>query len=101
MDYTNLWINKEGKTSKVGIIGATKGYGYTLLAQIPKVKNMELRVICSRHTDECQEVLREVGYTDSQIFVCENKEEIDQAPAEAVLIVGDYRLVMECGIPPW
>ena len=98
MDYTNLWINKEGKTSKVGIIGATKGYGYTLLAQIPKVKNMELRVICSRHTDECQEVLREVGYTDSQIFVCENKEEIDQAPAEAVLIVSDYRLVMECGI---
>ena len=68
MDYTNLWINKEGKTSKVGIIGATKGYGYTLLAQIPKVKNMKLRVICSRHTDECQEVLREVGYTDSQIF---------------------------------
>ena len=71
---------KRGKTSKVGIIGATKGYGYTLLAQIPKVKNMKLRVICSRHTDECQEVLREVGYTDSQIFVCKNKEEIDQAP---------------------
>ena len=45
MDYTNLINNNNGKTSKVGIIGATRGYGYTLLAQIPKVKHMQLRVI--------------------------------------------------------
>lgn len=98
MDYTNLWINREGKVSKVGIIGATKGYGYTLLAQIPKVKNMELRVICSRHTDECMDVLKEVGYTEDQIAVCPTEEAIRQAPADAVLIVSDYKLVMECGI---
>ena len=98
MDYTNLWINREGKVSKVGIIGATKGYGYTLLAQIPKVKNMELRVICSRPTDECMDVLKEVGYTEDQIAVCPTEEAIRQAPADAVLIVSDYKLVMECGI---
>ena len=98
MEYTNLWINREGKVSKVGIIGATKGYGYTLLAQIPKVKNMELRVICSRHTDECMDVLKEVGYTEDQIAVCPTEEAIRQAPADAVLIVSDYKLVMECGI---
>ena len=98
MDYTNLWINREGKVSKVGIIGATKGYGYTLLAQIPKVKNMELRVICSRHTDECMDVLKEVGYTEDQIAVCPTEEAIRQAPADAILIVSDYKLVMECGI---
>ena len=98
MDYTNLWINREGKVSKVGIIGATKGYGYTLLAQIPKVKNMELRVICSRHTDECMDVLKEVGYTEDLIAVCPTEEAIRQAPADAVLIVSDYKLVMECGI---
>ena len=98
MDYTNLWINREGKVSKVGIIGATKGYGYTLLAQIPKVKNMELRVICSRHTDECMDVLKEVGYTEDRIAVCPTEEAIRQAPADAVLIVSDYKLVMECGI---
>ena len=98
MDYTNLWINREGKVSKAGIIGATKGYGYTLLAQIPKVKNMELRVICSRHTDECMDVLKEVGYTEDQIAVCPTEEAIRQAPADAVLIVSDYKLVMECGI---
>ena len=98
MDYTNLWINREGKVSKVGIIGATKGYGYTLLAQIPKVKNMELRVICSRHTDECMDVLKEEGYTEGQIAVCPTEEAIRRAPADAVLIVSDYKLVMECGI---
>ena len=56
MDYTNLLKDKSGKVSKVGIVGATKGYGYTLLAQIPKVAHMELRVICSRHLEECEEV---------------------------------------------
>ena len=38
MDYTSLFKNNGGKKSKVGIIGATRGYGYTLLAQIPKVE---------------------------------------------------------------
>lgn len=33
----DLLKDKSGKVSKVGIVGATKGYGYTLLAQIPKV----------------------------------------------------------------
>ena len=37
MDYTTLLKNSGGKKSRVGIIGATRGYGYTLLAQIPKV----------------------------------------------------------------
>ena len=56
MDYTNLLNDSSGKKSKVGIIGATRGYGYTLLAQIPKVKLMDLWVICSRHPYECQAI---------------------------------------------
>ena len=76
MDYTNLYNNPDGKVSKVGIIGATRGYGYTLLAQIPKVKNMELRVICSRHTDECMGVLKEIGYDENRIAVCQDKGQI-------------------------
>ena len=59
MDYSVLINNKSGKCSRVGIIGATKGYGYTLLAQIPTVKHMSLRCICSRHPEECLEVLQE------------------------------------------
>ena len=38
MDYTALMKNECNMISRVGIIGATKGYGYTLLAQIPEVK---------------------------------------------------------------
>lgn len=98
MDYTNLINNTMGKTSKVGIIGATRGYGYTLLAQIPKVKHMDLRVICSRHPEECLEVLKEIGYDETLIVFCKDKPEIDRAPEHAILIVSDYRLVMECGI---
>ena len=98
MDYTNLLNDSSGKKSKVGIIGATRGYGYTLLAQIPKVKLMDLRVICSRHPDECQAVLKEIGYKENQIVYCETKEAIHSADEDAVLIVSDYRLLPECGI---
>ena len=98
MDYTNLLNDSSGKKSKVGIIGATRGYGYTLLAQIPKVKLMDLRVICSRHPDECQAVLKEIGYKENQIVYCETKDAIHSADEDAVLIVSDYRLLPECGI---
>lgn len=98
MDYTNLINNTAGKTSKVGIIGATRGYGYTLLAQIPKVRHMELRVICSRHPQECMDVLKEIGYDEAKIIFCGGKREIEEAPENAILIVSDYRLTMECGI---
>ncbi|MEY8336512.1 homoserine dehydrogenase [Lachnospiraceae bacterium 62-35] len=98
MDYTNLINDTSGKRSKAGIIGATRGYGYTLLAQIPKVKLMDLRVVCSRHPEECLDVLKEIGYEESQILFCEDKEAIEKASEDAILIVSDYRLVMECGI---
>ncbi len=98
MDYTSLIRNAGDKKSRVGIIGATKGYGYTLLAQIPKVKLMELRLISSRHTDECEKVLLELGWPKEKLAVCATKEEIQAAPKDAVLIVSDYRLVPESDI---
>lgn len=98
MDYSVLLKRYEGKKSRVGIIGATRGYGYTLLAQIPKVSLMELRVICSRHTDECMDVLTGLDYPTENIFVCASKEEIEKAPEDGVIIVADYNLVLECGI---
>ncbi|MBS6395921.1 MAG: homoserine dehydrogenase [Clostridiales bacterium] len=98
MDYTNLLNDKSGKKSKVGIVGATRGYGYTLLAQIPHVSLMELRAVCSRHPEECLEVLKEIGYEEGKVVFCENTEQIKAAPEDAILVVSDYRLVMECGI---
>ena len=98
MDYTALMKNECNMISRVGIIGATKGYGYTLLAQIPEVKNMHLRCICSRHTDECFSVLEETGFTKYKIVECNSIDEIRRAPEDAIIITADYKLVMETGI---
>lgn len=98
MDYSKLMQNAAGKRTRVGIIGATRGYGYTLLAQIPSVEQMELRVICSRHPDECLSVLKEIGYAEDRMAVCRTGEQIAQAPEDAILVVDDYRLAAECGI---
>lgn len=98
MDYSKMMHVATGKRTKAGIIGATRGYGYTLLAQIPHVKQMDLRAVCSRHPEECAAVLKEIGYKEERMVVCETREQIQSAPEEAILIVSDYRLVMECGI---
>lgn len=98
MDYLNLFRNCEGKKSWVGIIGATKGYGYTLLAQMRTVELMNLRAICSRHTDECEAVLEEIGYDMSKVVVCKDEAQIKAAADDAIIIVKDYKLVMECGV---
>lgn len=98
MNYTYLFQNCGDKVSKVGIIGATKGYGYTLLAQISKVERMVLRLISSRHLEECVEVLTELGYPVDQICVCLTKEEVQRASQDAILIVKDYRLAVESDV---
>ena len=98
MDYTNLIRNKNRRKSRIGIIGATRGYGYTLLAQIPRVDLITLRVICSRHPNECYEVLKELGYDEHRILICSNKSEVVNAPKDAIIIVSDYRLVVESDI---
>lgn len=98
MNYTYLFQNCGEKTSLVGIIGATKGYGYTLLAQIRKVEHMRLRLVSSRHPEECVAVLTELGYPVEQFCICETKEEVNQAGKDAILIVKDYRLVVESDV---
>ena len=98
MDYTTLLLDQSGKVSSVGIVGASKGYGYTLLAQMPTVAHMKLRAVCSRHTDEMAQVLREIGYAESRFAFCESVEEIRAAAEDAIIITSDYKLVVECGI---
>ena len=98
MDYTQLMQCSDDRKSRVGIVGATKGYGYTLLAQIPTVSHMELRAICSRHADECEAVLRDIGYDMKRVVFCENESDIKAAPEDAIIIVSDYKLVIACGI---
>lgn len=96
MDFLN--ISKIKKKSKVGIIGATKGFGYTVLAQLSTVDKVDLRVVNSRNAKECCDVLEEIGYDMDKVVVCANKEEIDQVSDDAIIVLEDYRLVMDCGV---
>lgn len=98
MDYTNLLTAPTEKKSIVGVVGATRGYGYTLLCQIRHVKHMQLRVICSRHPDECRTVLKETGYIVEPVVYCKNLEEIQRAPQDAIIILTDYHFIHKCGI---
>ena len=98
MDYTNLLNSHSGKASRVGLIGANQGFGYTLLAQMSKVKQLELRVVCDLDPEKSVEVLKETGFCGKEILVCETKEAVAAAPAGAILVVRDYRLVPHCGI---
>ncbi len=98
MDYSALLNGKEGQVSKVGVLGATRGYGYTLLVQIRKVSHMVLRAVCSRHPDECAAVLKEIGYDEALFTVCSTEEDIRKAPENAIIIIADYKLMVYTGI---
>ncbi len=98
MDFTSLFKHCNEKESLIGIIGATRGYGYTLLAQIPKVKQMNLRLISSRHTDECVKVLTGLGYKEENLEICVTSEQVKDAPKDKIIIIEDYRLVLASDI---
>lgn len=98
MDYSFLFQETANKITKVGLIGATRGYGYTLLSQMTKIECMQLRVMCARNTDACARVLKELNYPVDKIVFCETVGQIHKAPEDAIIIVSDYRLVVECGI---
>lgn len=98
MDYTALLKSSGGKKSKVEIVGATRDYGYTSLAQIPKVDLMELKFISSRHATEYIEAPTGLGYSKDSITVCEDREQIRDAARDAVVIANDYQLVLESDI---
>lgn len=97
MDYTNIMKNTN-KEAKVGVVGATKGFGYTLLVQLRTAKKMNLRAINSRNAKECYNVLEEIGYDTNKIVICTTKEEIMEASDDAIIVVEDYRLIVYSGI---
>ena len=98
MDYTKLMNDTAGQVSALGVVGATGGYGYTLLAQIIHVKHLRLRAVSALDTDECRAVLAEIGYDAARLHVCATLEDIAAAPEDAVLIVTRYRDIADCGI---
>lgn len=96
VDYTNL-LDFTTK-SKVGIVGASEGFGYTTLVQLSYVEQVDVRVVCALEIDECLKELNDLGYDQNRVNVCHNLSDIKNADVDAIIVVDDYRLVLECGL---
>lgn len=94
MDYLNL-LKDSKKKSIIGIVGATKGFGYTLLSQVPHIEQIKVRIICSRNINEGVDVLKELGYKEKLIRKCFGIEDVLSAKDEEILVVNDYNLILE------
>ena len=97
MNIYNLLMKEKNKTN-IAIIGATRGYGYTLLSQIPNIKQIKLEAICSQNVKNCVDVLLEVGYKQEEIEVCKTIADVNNAKKNTVKVVSDYKLVLELKI---
>ena len=98
MDYSYFEDKFAGQKTKVGIIGATRGYGYTIVVQLLYTPQCSLRLICSRHPDECVDVLKKVGYNEKLIKVCETGDDVAACGPDDILVVSDYRLIVGAGL---
>ncbi|MCF0237652.1 MAG: hypothetical protein HUK24_03545 [Sphaerochaetaceae bacterium] len=98
MDYSFLLRKYGDKKINVGVIGATKGYGYTILAQLTMTPICTLRAICSRHGEECKKVLLELGYDEKKICLCEDSASIKEAKSDDILVITDYTKMVEAGL---
>ncbi|MCI5840108.1 MAG: hypothetical protein SOZ89_06540 [Peptoniphilaceae bacterium] len=96
MDYTHFFTEK--KEVKVGIIGATKGYGLTVLSQIKNVEKIKLRAISSRSIEDCRNILLEMGYPNEKIKELNNIEEISNLNDDDIVITTDYKILIQSGI---
>lgn len=96
MDYTKLL--DYDKKIKLGIIGASQGFGYTTLVQIKNIDQIDIRVVCSIDIDESYNALIETGYDKEKIVICHNVEEIKNTNESDIIVVDDYKLVLESGI---
>ncbi len=95
MDYSYLIRKYKDQKVKVGVIGATRGYGYTIIDQLQKSPLCFLRFISSRHPEECRDVLLELGYPEEKSVICSSKEDVVNSEEDAHLIFGDYSFMTE------
>lgn len=96
MDYTKLL--DYDKKIKLGIVGASQGFGYTSLVQIKNVEQIDIRIVCSIDIEASYNALIESGYNKEKIVICHNVEEIKSTDESNIIVVDDYKLVLEAGI---
>lgn len=98
MDYGYLIRKYKGQKVRVGVIGATRGYGYTIIDQLQKSPLCFLRFISSRHPDECRDVLLELEYPEDKIVICSSREEVKNSSKDSHLIISDYSYMTDADV---
>ncbi|PAF23068.1 homoserine dehydrogenase [Terribacillus saccharophilus] len=96
MDYTKLL--DYDKKIKLGIVGASQGFGYTSLVQLKNVNQIDVRIVCSIDIEASYNALIESGYNKEKIVICHNAEEMKRTDESEIIVVDDYKLVLESGI---
>ncbi|MBR2282564.1 MAG: hypothetical protein IJ863_08085 [Spirochaetales bacterium] len=98
MIYSHIARKYAGQQARIGVIGATRGYGYTIIAQLHSTPLCALRFISSRHPEECKAVLLELGYDESKIRICSSIEDVKASAADEHLIISDYSYMVAAGV---
>lgn len=100
MNYTTLFKDNTN-VAQVGIIGANGGFGYSFLAQVPKMQDsLSLRVICDLDMDVSKKLLESLNYDASRFHLCRNQSDIEQAlkAENPIIVLEDGKLIPFCKI---
>lgn len=100
MNYSTLFKDNTG-IARVGIIGANGGFGYSFLAQVPKMKDsLSLRVICDLDMEVSIRLLESLNYDRSRFHPCRNQCDIEQAlkTENPIIILENGNLLPWCNI---
>lgn len=98
MDYSFIFDKCSDKRCRLGVIGATKGFGYTLLAQLSHIGKIKLRFASSRHPEECLAILLELGYKKETIRLCETEDDVKNAGEDDIIISSNNDLSFVAGL---
>ncbi len=100
MNYSTLFKDN-AKVAQVGIIGANGGFGYSFLAQVPRMQDsLSLRVICDLDMDVSRKLLESLKYDSSRFHCCKNQCDIELAlkMENPIIILEDGALLPFCKI---
>ncbi|MGH0052632.1 MAG: hypothetical protein ACQ5SW_04500 [Sphaerochaetaceae bacterium] len=100
MNYITLFQDTHTRAN-VGIIGSNGGFGYSFLAQVPRMKDsLELQAICDLDMQKSIELLKALQYDEGRFHCCTSKEEIAQALRipHSIIILEDGNLLPYCNI---
>ena len=74
---------------RIALIGANGGFGYSLLAGLRNIPDIEVTAVCDREAASLESLLAELGY--STAAVCRSAD--DMRKGNGIAIVEDYHLI--------